>query len=123
MGGFNVVFSTGMASATLWAFGEDDLAERALHIEEPDMAALWTKAAEFYESSYQLPVEGRRVTLAHVIAFACMAHLDGHLRPLARSQRRPESKLPDHIRVARDETQKTLSSLQLRQRQADNRLS
>ncbi len=114
MGAFYVVFSTGGAAADLWAFGEDELADRALQIEESSMVGLWTTAATFYHSSYPLPVEGRRITLGHVVAFACMSHLEGRLRPLARLRRRPDAKMPQYIRDARTETQKSLSSLQLR---------
>lgn len=108
------MFSTGSAAAELWAFGEDDLAEAALLVQEDAMPGLWAKAARFYDDSYPLPVEGRRITLGHVISFALMDHVEGRLRPLARSRRRAQSAIPAHIREARDRGQDSLSAMHLR---------
>ena len=90
------------------------MAEAALRFSDNDMLELWTTAGRFYDASYPLPVEGRRITLGHVVAFACMEHVEGRLRPLARSRRRAQSAMPAHIRDARDQTQKSLSALHMR---------
>ena len=100
VGEFYVTFSPGQAAQDLWAFGEDDLAERALRIPELELPDLWVTAATYYDADYPLPVTGRRITLGHVVAFAAMNHLEGSLRPLARQRRRPAATVPDHITEA-----------------------
>lgn len=111
---FLVVFSAGSAAADLWAFGEDDLADRMLTFEDDRMMELWRTAATYYDESFPLPVAGRRITLGHVVAFACMRHLEGQLRPLARQRRRAASALPDRLAKARAAKDAELSSLNIR---------
>lgn len=97
VGEFYLTFSSGQAARELWAFGEDDLAERALRIPEPELPQMWATAATYNDAHYPLPVTGRRITLGHVVAFAAMNHLEGALRPLSRQRRRPAKTVPAHI--------------------------
>jgi len=97
MGEIRVVFSTAEAATDLWAFGEDALAEVVLTFSELDLLAAWRQAAIFYDPSVSLPVEGRTITLGHVVAFACMHRIEGSVRPLARRRRRPASTVPEHF--------------------------
>lgn len=80
------------------AFGEDALAETLLTFSELDLLAAWRQAAIYYDASVPLPVEGRKITLGHVIAFACMRRIEGSIRPLARQRRRAASTVPEHIK-------------------------
>ena len=102
---FLVVFSVGTVAADLWRFGEDELAEAVLQFSDEELVASWRTAAQYYDSAFPLPVEGRRVTLGHVTCFACMKQVEGALKPLARQRRRPKETLPGHLRAARAMTQ------------------
>jgi len=95
-----VIFSAGGAAADLWAFGEDDLAAAALRLSEDQLHEGWVHAARYYDADYPLPVEGRRITLGHVVAFAVMTIIEGGVRPLSRQRRRPASALPAEIAAA-----------------------
>jgi hypothetical protein len=75
MGRVEANFSPGGAAADLWAFGENVL------------PAMWRTAGTFWGSDVPLPVTGRRMTLGHVDAMACIDHFEGRLRPLARQRR------------------------------------
>ncbi|MDW3176503.1 MAG: hypothetical protein R8J94_03840 [Acidimicrobiia bacterium] len=115
MGGFDlVIFSSGSAAADLWAFGEDDLAERMLAFCDERMLDLWRTAARFYDEEHPLPVTGRKISLGHVVAFSCMLHVEGQLRPLSRQRRRPRSSLPSRFEEAKAKKQTELSALHLR---------
>lgn len=120
MGEFHVVFSRGQAARELWAFGEDELAERALRIPEIQLPGLWETAAAYYDANYPLPVTGRRITLGHVAAFATMNHLEGALRPLARQRRRPAKTVPDHISNAAEPFQGSTHELREQWRRHSN---
>lgn len=111
---FLVIFSAGSAAVDLWAFGEDDLAERMLRYDDDEMIDLWRTAATYWDVSYPLPVTGRRITLGHVVAFACMHHLEGQIRPLVRLRRRAASSLPERFAEAKTTGNAGLSALQLR---------
>src|SRR5690349_6130060 len=91
---FRVSFSITQAAASLWDYGEDDLAERALALSDEDLRAVWRIAATHENPSYPLPIEGQRITHNHVNAIATIAYLEGRLRPLARTRRRPEKDRP-----------------------------
>jgi hypothetical protein len=97
MSQLRVNFSVGSAAADLWAFGEDDLADRALELSKDQLFEAWLHAARYYDADFPLPVTGRRVTLGHVVAFAVMTVLEGGLRPLARQRRRPAKNMPPAI--------------------------
>jgi len=96
--GLRVTFSAAGAATHLWAFGEDALADVVLSFSEVDLLAAWRQAAIYYQASGGLPVEGRKITLGHVVAFACMHQIEGSIRPLARRRRRPASAVPEHIK-------------------------
>ncbi len=81
----------------LWSFGEDTLADQMLGFDDKRMLALWRTAEEYYDEDFPLPVTGRNITLGHVVAFACMWHLEGQLRPLDRQRRRPAKTTPEHL--------------------------
>ena len=98
MGELRVTFSAARAATDLWAFGEDALAEAVLTFSELDLLAAWRQAAIYSDASVSLPVEGRTITLGHVVAFACMHHIEGAIRPLARQRRRPAGAVPEHVR-------------------------
>jgi len=98
MGELRVTFSAAGAATDLWAFGEDALAGVVLSFSEMDLLAAWRQAAVYYDPSVVLPVEGRGITLGHVVAFACMHQIEGSIRPLARQRRRAASAVPEHIK-------------------------
>lgn len=93
---FRVHFSRSSVAASLWDFGEDALAERALTMSDDDLAAIQRIAAVYEDVDYPLPREGR-IAHMHVNAFAAIAYFEGRLRPLARSQRRPARDRPAHL--------------------------
>ena len=97
-----VTFSRGTAAAELWRFGEDDLAAAALELCDDELVQVWRTAAALSDPAVDVPVEGRRVTNAHVICFACMQQMERRIRPLARQRRRPAKDLPGAIRAACD---------------------
>ena len=107
MGEIRVVFSAADAARDLWAFGEDSLAEVVLTFSEHDLLAAWRQAAIFYDPTVPLPVEGRTITLSHVVAFACMHQIEATIRPLARQRRRPASAAPEHFRDRPDDIDPT----------------
>jgi hypothetical protein len=98
MGELRVTFAAAGAATDLWEFGEDALAEAVLCFSEMELLSAWRQAAAYYDPSVALPVEGRRITLGHVVAFACMHQIEGSIRPLARQRRRPASAVPEHIK-------------------------
>ncbi len=111
---FLVVFSSGSAAVDLWAFGEDDLADQMAEFDDERMLDLWRTAATYYDESFPLPVTGRKITLGHVVAFACMHHLEGVLRPLARQRRRPTSTIPTRLAEVQAQKAAELSALNVR---------
>ncbi|MFD1338615.1 hypothetical protein [Microbacterium lemovicicum] len=90
-----VFFSAPQAAGSLWDYGEDDLAERVLKLSEEELGLIHGIAATFRNPAYALPMGSQRVTVNHVTAFAALAFLDGELRPLARTRRRPQRLRPD----------------------------
>ncbi len=91
---FTVHFSKSQAAASLWDFGEDELAERALHMGDQDLHLIRNIAAHYESPSYPLPVQGSRITHNHVTALATVTYFEGQARPLARSRRRPAKNRP-----------------------------
>lgn len=86
---FNVLFSITQTAASLWDYGEDALAERALEMPEADLRAVQRIAATYEDPTYPLPIEGQRITHNHVNAIAAVAYLepfatDGAYSPPAR---------------------------------------
>ena len=91
---FHLRFSASQAAASLWDHGEDLLADRALTMTEADLAAIQRIAATYWDPGYALPIEGQRLTLGKVSAFAAIAYFEGRLRPLSRTRRRPKNARP-----------------------------
>jgi hypothetical protein len=90
---FHVFTSRSQLAAGLWDFGEDDLAARAVTLTDVELAAVERIAAWYEHPGYPLPVTGR-VTHRHVGALAAVTYLEGRIRPLARTRRRPERDRP-----------------------------
>ena len=88
-------FTSATAAIELWSFGEDELAERMADIADDRMHEIWRTAVTYNSTDFPLPVTGRNITLGHVVAFACMFHLEGRLRPLSRQRRRPKKNRPE----------------------------
>lgn len=82
---FHVHVSPSSVAASLWDFGEDDLAERAITMSEEDHQAIQRICAVYEDPAYPLPREGR-IAHMHVNAFAAIAYFEGSLRPLAPSR-------------------------------------
>jgi hypothetical protein len=95
--GFEVHFSRTTAAAGLWDYGEDQLVDRALGMTDDELAAVRRIAAVYEDPGYPLPVRGQRITHNHVNALAVIAYLEGSLRPLARTRRRPQKERPAHL--------------------------
>jgi hypothetical protein len=62
---FKVHFSRIAVAASLWDYGEDDLADTALQMTDADLRD-------------------------HVTAFAAITYFEGKIRPLNRTRRRPQ---------------------------------
>lgn len=91
---FRVVFSKSLVAASLWDYGEDEHADRALAMTDADVTNLQSIATWFEDSSYPLPMSGQRITGNHVIAFAAIMFFEGSLRPLHQTRRRAEKNRP-----------------------------
>jgi len=94
---FHVYFSRAMTAVSLWDYGEDALVDRALRMTDDDLAAVQRIAAVYEDPGYPLPVVGQRITHHHVNALAAIAYLEGRLRPLAQTRRRPVKNRPTHL--------------------------
>lgn len=95
---FQVHLSASQVAASLWDYGEDALAERALVMSPGELVDIQAIAACYEEPDYPLPLTGQRITHNHVCAFAAVTLFEGRVRPLARSRRRPEKDRPPHLR-------------------------
>jgi hypothetical protein len=91
---FKVHFSRSAAAASLWDYGEDDLADRALQMADADLRHVQAIAANYENPAYPLPMTGQRLTHNHVIAFAAITYFEGKIRPLNRTRRRPQKQRP-----------------------------
>lgn len=91
---FRFRFSASQTAASLWDYGEDALARRALGMSDADLLAVQKIGATYEDPTYPLPIEGQRITHNHVIALAAVSYLEGRLRPLARNRRRPAKNRP-----------------------------
>ena len=91
---FFVSFSREVLAAALWAYGEDELADRALSMSDADHAHIQVIAAHFENPQYALPVETKIITDNHVNALAAITYFEGRTRELARARRRPEKLFP-----------------------------
>ena len=100
VGSTQVIFSAEQASAALWTYGEDELADRALLILERDLPSLWAWAGDHWREDHELPLKARLV-LDKITAFAAMDFLEGRVRPLKHERRRPRKAMPERLRNAR----------------------
>lgn len=95
---FHVHFSKSQVAASLWDYGEDDLAGRSLGMSDKDLASIQAIASWYEDLGYPLPIEGQRITHNHVTALAAITFYEGAVRPLVRTRRRPEKKRPAAFR-------------------------
>jgi hypothetical protein len=91
---FAVHFSRTTLAASLWSFGEDELADRALELSDDDLRRVQAIAGHYEDPDHPLPVEGQRISHGHVMALAAVTFLERELRPLARNRRRPQRDRP-----------------------------
>ncbi len=96
--GVRMLFSKSQVAASLWDYGEDDLAHRSLGMTDAELAKIQRIAAWYKDPEYPLPVEGQRITNNHVVALAAITFFEGAVRPLARTRRRPEKNRPSELR-------------------------
>jgi hypothetical protein len=94
---FHVHFSRSAVAASLWDYGEDALADRALVMSDDDLRCIQAIAANFEDPAYPLPVAGQRITHNHVNALAAITYFEKDVRPLARTRRRPERTRPSRF--------------------------
>lgn len=100
---FRVFFSASQTAASLWDYGEDELADLALAMTAEDLTAIQRIAATYEDPSYALPIDGQRITHNHVNAIAAVAYFEGRPRPLSRIRRRPEKSRPTRFTPLLDE--------------------
>ena len=98
---FSVSFSREVLATALWAFGEDELADRALSMSDTDHGHIQVIAAHFENPRYALPVGAKNITHNHVNALAAITYFEGRTRELARLRRRPEKLLPARFDATR----------------------
>ncbi|MHA7218285.1 hypothetical protein ACX80L_05280 [Arthrobacter sp. MDT1-48-3] len=91
---FFVHISKRQLAASLWDYGEDELAQQALLISDEDLEHVQAIAAWYEDPSYPLPMSGQNITHRHVDAFAAITFYEGEVRPLVRTRRRPEKNRP-----------------------------
>jgi hypothetical protein len=96
--GVRVHFSRSQVAASLWDYGEDDLATRSLAMSDADLARIQAIASWYEDPNYPLPIHGQRITHNHVTALAAITFYEGAVRPLARTRRRPEKQRPSAFR-------------------------
>lgn len=87
-------FSKSAVAASLWDYGEDELAELALTMSDADLRNVQAIAANYEDSAYSLPLVGQRITHSHVMALAAITFFERDIRPLTRTRRRPERDRP-----------------------------
>ncbi len=92
-----VVRSRSQVAHSLWLFGEDDLADKALAMSEDDLFAICRIAAVYRNPNYPVPAAGPNVSIDHVDAFAAVAFFEGRLRPLRQYRRKPKKDLPERF--------------------------
>lgn len=97
----HVLFSSEQVAASLWDYGEDALVDDALGMSDRQMRLVQRIAATYEDPDYQLPMEGQRITHNHVVAFAAVTLLEGRLRPLNRTRRRPQKNRPEPLQQPR----------------------
>ncbi|WP_156171874.1 hypothetical protein [Demequina rhizosphaerae] len=91
---FSVHFSKETCASSLWAYGEDDLADRALTMTDAELTHVQTIASHFEDPDFALPAAAKRITHNHVMALAAVAYFERRIRPLALGRRRPQKLRP-----------------------------
>jgi hypothetical protein len=91
---FQMFFSRSSVAASLWDYGEDELADRALMMSDADLRSVQAIAARYEDPAYPLPITGQRITHNHVAALAAITYLEKDIRPLTRTRRRPQRNRP-----------------------------
>jgi hypothetical protein len=91
---FQMHFSRSAVAASLWDYGEDALADRALAMNDAELRSVQAIAANYEDPEYPLPVAGQRITHNHVTALAAITYFEEDIRPLTRTRRRPERARP-----------------------------
>lgn len=91
---FGVTFSKSQVAASLWDYGEDAVAARALEMSDGDLAGIQNIAAWYHDPSYALPLTGQQITNNHVVAFAALTYFEGEVRALSRTRRRAQKARP-----------------------------
>ncbi|MGN0063701.1 MAG: hypothetical protein ACI379_05620 [Nocardioides sp.] len=91
---FTVHTSRSQVASALWDYGEDALAERAIGMNDDELASIEKISAWYEDPTYPLPMTGQRITHSHVAAFAAITLFEGRVRPLARTRRRPQRDRP-----------------------------
>ena len=91
---FSVSFSREVLAGGLWAYGEDELADRALTMSDSDHGHIQVIAAHFENPHYDLPVATKTITHNHVNSLAAVTYFEGRTRELARVRRRPQKLMP-----------------------------
>lgn len=94
---FRVHFSKSAVAASLWDYGEDELADRALMMSDADLLSVQAIAAHYEDPAYPLPIVGQRITHNHVTALAAITYFEEEIRPLARARRRPQRDRPARL--------------------------
>lgn len=91
---FRMHFSRSSVAASLWDYGEDVLADRALTMTDGDLLSVQAIAAHYENPEYPLPIAGQRITHNHVTALAAITYFEKDIRALAQTRRRPERGRP-----------------------------
>jgi hypothetical protein len=91
---FKVHFSKSSVAASLWDYGEDELADRAIQMTDTELVRIQALASHYEDPAYPLPMSGQRITHNHVRAFAAITFYEGRVRPLRRTRRRPQAQRP-----------------------------
>jgi hypothetical protein len=94
---FRVHFSSSQVAASLWDYGEDELADHALAMTNNDLKGIQAIASNLEDPTFPLPIEGQRITHNHVMALAAVVLYEGELRPLPRTRRRAERDRPERF--------------------------
>ena len=84
---FNYVFRRDVLAETLWEYGEDALAERALELSERELLAVQRLAAWHYDHDPE-PAGGPKLTGGRCIARAMIEVREGESRDTVRKRRR-----------------------------------
>ncbi len=92
-------FSKSLVASSLWDYGEDAAAARALEMSDDDLAGIQNIAAWYRDPSYSLPLTGQQITNNHVVAFAALTYFEGEVRALSRTRRRAQKAKPPEFQA------------------------